>query len=520
MAMQATHRTANEPLQNLLRAGDTQHRPAPPCAIVIFGASGDLTSRKLLPALYNLAVADLLPHEVAVIGVARRPLAEEEFRQSMRSAIERFSRTAPVKASVWDAFGSSISYVSGDLQDPATYFRLREILESSDRERGTAGNRIYYLATPPSLVPAIVERLGQAGLNRAATGSFARLIIEKPFGHDLASARELSRRVWETFEESQVFRMDHYLAKEAVQNIIAFRFANRLWEPIWNSQHIDHVQITVAETIGVEGREKYYEEAGAFRDVVENHMLQLLSLIAMEPPISFEARAIQDERVKVLHALRELKPSEVAEWTVRGQYEAGWVEGQEVVAYRQEQGVNPESTTETYVAVRLFVDNWRWSGTPFYLRHGKRLPKRASEIVIQLKPAPELPYSSLLAEGLEPDALIFRIQPEEGISLRVGAKVPGMGMRIRSVNMDFPYAHAFLVESPDAYERLLLDALVGDHTLFTRADGVEAGWVWASPILDAWKELGRPPVGYAAGTWGPREADELMARDGRHWRRP
>ena len=520
MAMQTISEAVDSHLPNLLRAGDGRHRPASPCAVVIFGASGDLTSRKLMPSLYNLALTDLLPSQFSIVGVARRPLSEDQFRTAMRSAVDRFSRRAPVSASVWETFGSRVSYVSGDLGDAATYERLREWLAYSDSQLGTAGNHIYYLATPPSLVPVIVGRLGEVGLNRSSSpASFVRLLVEKPFGRDLASARQLSQEIWDTFAENQVFRMDHYLAKEAVQNIIAFRFANRLWEPVWNAQHVDHVQITVAESIGVEGREAYYEEAGAFRDVVENHMLQLLALIAMEPPISFEAAAIQDEKAKVLKALRPLSAEEVAGSTVRGQYDAGWVEGSEVPAYQDERGVAPGSTTETYVALRLVVDNWRWSGMPFYLRHGKRLPRRLSEIVVQFKRAPELPCAGCYSADMEPDALVFRIQPEEGISLRVGAKVPGMGMQIRSVNMDFPYASAFLVESPDAYERLLIDALTGDHTLFARADAVEAGWAFSSPILDAWKESGQSPFHYASGSRGPQAADDLLARDGFRWRR-
>ncbi len=507
-------------LPNLLRAGSPQQRVAPPCAVVIFGASGDLTSRKLVPALYNLALANLLPAQFAIVGVARRPLEVEQFRSRLRDAAGRFSRTSPLKAPLWESFAGSISYVSGDLSDPATYERLRGRLAEIDDRQGTAGNRLYYLATPPSFFPTIVARLGEAGLNRGGhPGGFTRLVVEKPFGRDLDSARALNRQVWQVFDEDQLFRIDHYLGKETVQNILALRFANRLWEPVWNAEHVDHVQITVAESIGIEGRGAYYEEAGAFRDMVENHMLQLLALVAMEPPINFTADAVRDETGKVLKALRPLSRQEVAEATVRGQYAEGWIDGQPAPDYRSEPNVAQDSTTESFAALRLFIDNWRWAGTPFYLRHGKRLPARLTEIAVQFKPAPHLPFASGDTAALEPNVLVLRLQPDEGITLRFGAKVPGMAMQIRSVNMDFLYGSSFLLPSPDAYERLLLDCLLGDHTLFTRADAVEAGWRFATPILEGWQALPTPPEPYPAGSWGPKAADNLLARDGRRWRR-
>jgi len=519
--------SAEEP--NLLRQGLRRDRTAGPCAMVIFGASGDLTSRKLVPALYNLALQRLLPAEFAVIGVGRHPYTDETLRAELRNAAQEFSRTRPLRPEVWDSFAQSISYVRGDPKDAATYQALRDKLAETDRTRGTGGNRMFYFATPPTLFPIIVGQLGAAGLNvspsaaepgAASADAWVRMVIEKPFGHDLASARQLNQEIQAVFQEDQVFRIDHYLGKETVQNIMAFRFANRLWEPVWSEQHIDHVQITVAETVGVEERGGYYDQAGALRDMVQNHLLQLLTMVTMEPPVAFEAESVRTEKLKVLHSLRPIPPAGLSTQVVRGQYGEGWIGGKQVPGYRQEDGVSPTSDTETYVALKLYVDNWRWAGTPFYLRTGKRLPKRVSEIAVQFKRVPHLPFSGTAAAGLEPDVLALRVQPDEGITLQFGAKVPGPTMQLRSVNMDFLYGSSFLVESPDAYERLILDAMLGDRTLFMSATEVEQAWAFVTPILDAWQRTKPQFPNYAAGTWGPAAADQLIRRDGRQWRRP
>lgn len=511
---------------NPLREGLRRERTAPPCAMVIFGASGDLTSRKLVPALYDLALSRLLPAEFAVVGCARRPFTDDAFREHLHGDAEQFARTRPLQPAVWDDFATGISYVRGDPGEPTTYQQLREHLDQLDRTRGTNGNRLFYLATPPNLFPVITAQLGAAGLDQPPTPeSWVRVVIEKPIGRDLASARELNRQVQAVFNERQVYRIDHYLGKETVQNIMAFRFSNRLWEPIWNEQHIDHVQITVAESIGVEDRGGYYEQAGALRDMLQNHMLQLLTMVAMEPPVTFEAEAVRDEKLKVLRALRPIPPAALAAnsittQVVRGQYGSGWVGGQEVEGYREEEGVSPTSTTETYVALKVYLDNWRWAKTPFYLRHGKRLPKRASEIAVQFKRPPHLAFSGVASAGLEPNRLVLRVQPDEGITLQFGAKVPGPAMQLRSVNMDFLYGSSFLTASPDAYERLLLDCMLGDRTLFMRADEVEQAWTFVTPIIEAWeRETPRFP-NYTAGTWGPAAAEQLIRRDGRQWHRP
>ena len=510
---------------NPLREGLRLERKPEPCTMVICGATGDLTERKLGPALYNLMLSGLLPAEFSVVAFARRDMSDEDFREHLRDGIDKHSRNRPAKKSIWDSFSRNIEYHRGDLDDPRAYAELAKRLDRIDRDRGTAGNRLFYLAVPPSLYPEIVERLDEANLarrdRRRSGRGWTRVIVEKPFGADLASARMLNREIGAVFDEEQVFRIDHYLGKETVQNLAVFRFGNGLFEPIWNRRYIDSVQITVAETVGVEGRGEFYDQTGAVRDIVQNHGLQLMAVFAMEPPVEFRAEDLRDEKLKVLRGVKPMVPGEVAANTVRGQYVSGWVEGRKVVSYRDEPEVAPDSQTETYAALKLAIDSWRWAGVPFYLRTGKAMPARATEISVQFKRAPLALFARAGMPQIEANILAIRVQPDEGILLRFGAKVPGQGLQIRSVNMDFRYGSSFAVDSPDAYETLLLDAMIGDASLFTRNDEVERAWEILDPILDAWSSDGGGPLHfYGAGTWGPPAADELLERDGREWRRP
>lgn len=505
--------------KNPLREGVRLERTADPCVVVIFGASGDLTKRKLLPALYRLTQERLLPAEFAIVGVARSEMSHDEFRNRMKEAVLSFSEAKRVDEAVWNSFAQGIFYMSGNIYDLNSYRQLGQLLAEIDQKRGTAGNRVFYLSTAPEHYSPAIKNLGEAGLAKPKDGSWTRIIIEKPFGRDLESARKLNEEVASVFDEDQVYRIDHYLGKETVQNLLVFRFANGIFEPIWNRQYIDHVQITNAEAIGVEGRGAYYDTAGVVRDMIQNHVFQVLSLVAMEPPVSLAANAVRDEKIKAMQAVRPIPRDRVEEFAVRGQYGPGAVGGKPVPGYRQEKDVNPESRTETYAALKLYFDNWRWAGVPFYIRSGKRLPKRVTEIAIQFKEAPQLLFSSV-AEQMEPNVLVIRIQPDEGITLRFGAKVPGQVTRIRWVNMDFRYGSSFGVAPPEAYERLLLDCILGDSTLYARRDMTERGWEIVMPILERWEETEPNFPNYEAGTWGPREADELIERDGRRWRRP
>jgi glucose-6-phosphate 1-dehydrogenase len=502
--------TESPPQENPLLEGLGPRRTPEPCALVIFGASGDLTRRKIFPALYALAYRRLLPERFAVVGTARSELTDEEFRDRMEHAVREFGRD-DFEQETWDWLAGATQYLAMDFADESMADELVPLLNRLDEERGTRGNRVYYLAVPPQAMPTIVKGLGK----RRRTQGWTRLIVEKPFGRDLVSARGLTKLLNRNFTEEEVFRIDHYLGKETVQNLLALRFANGIFEPIWNRQFVDHIQITVAETIGIEGRAEFYEKAGAIRDIFQNHMLQLVALTAMEPPIDFTADSVRNEKVKVLKAMHTPGPKHV----VRGQYGPGFVEGKEVRGYRDEEGVDPSSTTDTYVAAKLFVDNWRWADTPFYVRTGKRLARRETSIAIQFQRAPHPPFEDSATTELQPNLLVVHVQPDEGVSLAIGAKVPGQGIRIRTVHMDFMYGGAFRMELPDAYERLILDAMLGDQTLFTRSDEVEEQWAIVDAIVAGWARDRPAFPNYAAGTWGPVAADELIQRDGREWLR-
>jgi len=492
----------------------------PPCVMVIFGATGDLTKGKLIPALYNLAGADLLPENFAVVGLGRKQLSTEEFCKRLGTEIQKHL-TGTWDPKLWEWFLNRLYYLQSDIGDPATYLKLKDFLGKIDGDHGVNGSALFYFATAPKFFSGIVQHLGSVGLIQEEKDRWRRVIIEKPFGRDLESARELNRTLQNVLSESQIYRIDHYLGKETVQNILVFRFANGIFEPIWNRRYIDHVQITVAEDLGIENRGNYYEESGALRDMLPNHLFQLLALTAMEPPISFEAEAVRSEKAKIFQAVHPIPPEEVLNQTVRGQYGEGKsADGQKLPAYRSEPKVAPDSKTETFTAIKLMLDNWRWAGVPFYLRTGKRLVSRVSEITIQFKQAPLILFRDTPVDHLSPNILVLRIQPKEGIWLSFGAKIPGLSLRIGAVNMDFCYTDYFKETSTTGYEILLYDCMNGDATLFQRGDHAEAAWNVVTPILDVWNAL--PPrefPNYSAGSWGPAAADNLLARDGRMWRK-
>ena len=493
----------DQQIENPLLEGLPMARRPEPCTMVIFGASGDLTKRKLFPALYSLAYRQLLPEKFGVLGVARTEGTDQEFRERMKAAVQEFGRD-DFREDVWDELADGMHYVYDD-------DKLAAALRDLGERRGTTGNRIYYLAVPPAAFEGIVAWVGK---HKARKG-WTRVIVEKPFGHDLESAQDLNALLHKHFDESQIFRIDHYLGKETVQNMLALRFANGIFEPIWNRQFIDHIQITVAETLGIEGRAEYYERAGAIRDIFQNHLLQLIALTAMEPPIDLAADSVRNEKVKVLKSIHTPGPKHV----VRGQYGRGYIEGQEVPGYREETGIDPSSMTETFIAAKLFVDNWRWADTPIYIRAGKRMARRETTIAIEFKRAPHPPFVEAAADGLRPNVLLIHIQPDEGVSLEIGAKVPGQGLQIRTVHMDFLYGGAFRTDLPEAYERLLLDCMRGDASLFTREDEVVEQWQIVDAIVAFWRRDRPSFPNYAAGTWGPASSDELIQRDGRSWRR-
>src|SRR5436853_1090181 len=503
--------------------------PPEPCAVVIFGATDDLTQRKLLPTLAHLFHDHPLPEGFFVVAFARRPLNDDQWRKMALDSLNKYMpEDDKLDEAAQQAFARRMFYCQSNFDDREGYHKLADLLEKLDQERGTRGNRLFYMSTPPETDAEVIHQLGGSGLARPVHGgengdqrSWTRLIIEKPFGHDLASAQKLNRILGRVFSEDQIYRIDHYMGKETVQNILAFRFANGIFEPLWNQKYIDHVQILVAESLGIGTRAEYYETSGAIRDMVQNHIMQVLCLTAMEPPVAFDAEAIRDEKVKVLRAIPLFTPAQVEQRTVRGQYTAGVVDGQPVPGYKEEKGVNPHSTTETYVALKLFIENWRWADVPFYIRTGKALPKRSTEVTIQFKRVPHQLYKPSETTGLVPNRLTIRIQPDEGVSLKIGAKVPGASQHLSSVDMNFNYSSAFGIVSADAYERLIADCMVGDQTLFIRRDEVEASWRIIDGITSAWKTMLPDTVyPYKAGTWGPPQADELIQRDGRQWDNP
>ncbi|MDA4085816.1 Glucose-6-phosphate 1-dehydrogenase 2 [Mycolicibacterium hassiacum DSM 44199] len=491
-------------------------RIAGPCGVVIFGVTGDLSRKKLMPAIYDLANRGLLPPSFALVGFARRDWADEDFGQVVYEAVKQHART-PFRQEVWDRLAEGFRFVQGTFDDDAAFARLAETLEKLDAERGTGGNHAFYLSIPPKAFQQVCEQLQKSGLARPQDGRWSRVVIEKPFGHDLESARELNAVVNSVFPEESVFRIDHYLGKETVQNILALRFANELFEPVWNNNYVDHVQITMAEDIGLGGRAGYYDGVGAARDVIQNHLLQLLALTAMEEPVNFGPHELQTEKIKVLSATRLVHPLDKT--TARGQYAAGWQGSEKVVGLLDEEGFANDSTTETYAAITLEVDTRRWAGVPFFLRTGKRLARRVTEIALVFKRAPHLPFDKTMTEELGENALVIRVQPDEGITMRFGSKVPGSQMEVRDVNMDFSYGSAFAEDSPEAYERLILDVLLGEPSLFPVNREVELSWQILDPVLEFWASQGRPEP-YPAGTWGPPSADEMLRRVGREWRRP
>ena len=492
-------------------------RVAGPCGVVLFGVTGDLSRKKVMPAIYDLANRGLLPPGFALVGFARRDWADEDFAQLVHDNVREHSRT-PFREEVWDQLSQGIRFVEGDLGDPTAYARLKATVDELDATRGTGGNHAFYLSIPPGLFPVVLQQLRTSGLAQSDPGSWRRVVIEKPFGHDLASAEDLNRIVGQVFDSGSVFRIDHYLGKETVQNILAVRFANTMYEPLWNSNYVDNVQITMAEDIGIGGRASYYDGIGAARDVIQNHLLQLLALTAMEEPLSFSADDVRIEKEKVLRAIRV--PRDISRHTSRGQYAHGWQGGIPVLGYLEEEGISPGSTTETFAAMRLDVDNRRWAGVPFYLRTGKRLGRRVTEVAVVFKRAPHLPFAETAVQELSQNAFVFRIQPDEGITVRFGSKVPDTtSIQVRDVTMDFQYGDSFVDTRPEAYERLILDVLLGDPPLFPRHEEVELGWRILDPVLDYWAAHGAPEQ-YASGGWGPGSSYEMIARDGRVWRRP